>query len=61
MTLLPLLWGLEHDRKRVSEHNFQTSECDTSRTECGLNHPLECQTRSVTKSKVKRAYLEGNL
>ena len=29
MILLPLPWGSGLDKKRVSEHDFQTSEYDT--------------------------------
>ena len=56
MTLMTLPWGSGHDKKRVSEHNFQTSKCDTPWTECELNHGSECQTLSVIKSQAKRAF-----
>ena len=29
MTLLPLLWGLGRDKKKVLEPSSQTSKCDT--------------------------------
>ena len=61
MTLLPLPRGLGRDRKRVSEHDFQTSEYDTPRTECELNHASECQTLSMTKSNVKRVLFGGKV
>ena len=56
MTLLPLPPSLGRDRKRVSEHSFQTLECDTPRTECELNHVSKCQTLSVIKSQAKRPF-----
>ena len=56
MTLLPLPRGSGRDRKRVSEHSFQTSECDTPRTESELNHVSECQTLSMIKSQAKGAF-----
>ena len=59
MAILPLPQGSGRDKKRVSKHGFQTSECDTHRTECELNHASECQSLSVTKSKAKRAFLVG--
>ena len=56
MTLLPLPRGSVRDRKRVSEHDFQTSEYNTPKTEYELNHALECQTLSMIKSHVKRDF-----
>ena len=61
MTLLTLPQGLGCDKKRVSEHGFQTSKCDTHRTECELNHALECQTLSVSKSNAKRVFFGRKL
>ena len=60
MTLCPYFEVGGVTKKGVSEHGFQTLECDTPKTECELNHTSECQTFTVIKSKSKRAFLEGN-
>ena len=56
MTFLPLPRGLGGNRKRVSEHDFQTLKYDTPRIEYELNHASKCQTLSMTKSKAKKAF-----
>ena len=60
MTLLLLTPGSRRDRKRVLEHSFQTSECDTIEPVYELNHASRLPILGVTKSKTKRAFLEGN-
>ena len=61
MTLQPLPRRSRRDRKKVSEHNFQTSEYDTHlKPECELNHASRLPTLGLTKSEAKRVCLERN-
>ena len=60
LTLLhyPGIWGVT----KKGYHNivFKYWTATPPRTECELNHASKCQTLSATKSKAKRAFLEGN-
>ena len=60
MTLLSLPRGLGRDRKKVSEHDFQTSICDTYKNQSvKLNHTSLLSILGVAKFKSKRTLLEG--